>query len=108
MFVLLMTVYILCLTLWRPRPISLKTKLPGYWENIKSVKATLILGVILILIFLVTSGSEFKESKTGILGILGTSEKGFTQLNAYFQIVTHLFVHINLKHLILLQFLQAL
>lgn len=100
MFLLVTTAYILCLALWRPRPISLKTQLPGYWENIKSIKATLILGLILICVFWLTSGLEFKESKSGALSILGTSEKGVTQLNAYFQIVTHIFVHINLKHLI--------
>ncbi|MDA0782514.1 MAG: rhomboid family intramembrane serine protease [Proteobacteria bacterium] len=99
MFYLITAAYILFLVLWRPQPISLKAKPQGYWENIKSVKATLILGVILSITFLLTSGFGFEKTSNNF-AILGTSKEAFLKLNAYFQIVTSNFIHINLLHLV--------
>jgi TPR repeat protein/membrane associated rhomboid family serine protease/Flp pilus assembly protein TadD len=100
MFLIVTILYIVSLVLWRPRQISLKEKRPGYWDNVQSVKATLILGISLSFIFWLTSGLEFKETRHGAFGILGISKAGLTEFSAYFQVITRNFIHINLGHLI--------
>ena len=92
------TIYLSCLLFIRPAPASLKAVKPTFLESLKGIKATLVLGPLLLLIFLVTSDFTFTTTAEDVYERLAL-RGGFAMQNMWpMQVLTHLFVHINVLH----------
>lgn len=94
------TAYIALLTLIRPTPSSLRAAKPTLHQNFLSVRASLGSGLLLLTIFFFTSNHEFLELDKRV-------HEKFTLQNGHNEhemwpatIFTHLFLHINLAHLL--------
>ncbi|HBI36027.1 MAG TPA: rhomboid family intramembrane serine protease [Spirochaetia bacterium] len=92
--------YISILLLIRPYPSSLKSARPTILEHFKGIKATLILGVLLIIIFFITSNFKFISVDENLYYIFALNNIKDAIYLWPVQIVSHTFIHQNIIHLI--------
>jgi rhomboid protease GluP len=98
LFLISLLLYIGCLLGYKPDPKSLKDEPISFMENFSQVKASLFTGIILIITFLVTTNFTFLHVNQTLFSYFGLSGwKGLT-LQLPFQIVTHLFIHVDVIH----------
>ena len=97
-FSVITTLYVAVLLFVRPMPESLKAKRVSFKEHFRSIKMSLFFGVLILVIFLVTSQFAFVKTDENVLKILALNNVySFTSL-WWIQLFTHQFVHINLLH----------
>ncbi|MDG5815138.1 rhomboid family intramembrane serine protease [Chitinispirillales bacterium ANBcel5] len=99
-FLFYAVIYTAVLTLYKPEPKSLKTPIPGLRENIASIKVSLILGLVLLFIFLITSNFEFIYLDDGIGSRLSMNNIKYLSGRWFIQAITHVFIHLNQTHLL--------
>ncbi|MCH2547236.1 MAG: rhomboid family intramembrane serine protease [Alphaproteobacteria bacterium] len=88
------------LVFYRPAPESLKGASPSLLENLQQIKASLCVGTILLFIYLVMTGFTYKEIDKSLYAIFGLNNVKDAAILWPFQVFTHLFIHINLYHLL--------
>lgn len=98
-FLLLSLAYILPWAFWKPQPASLREKAPAVplGKRLWDVKGNLALGILLILIFFLTSGGDWKESTPEMVGLWGLWKVPGLPT---FQWFTCNFVHFDFIHLL--------
>lgn len=100
LFLAISIVYIVLLITIRPAPSSLREAKPTLHQSFVGVRATLGSGVLLLTIFFFTSNYEFLELDKQVYERFtlqnGRNEHEFWPAT----IITHLFLHINLAHLL--------
>lgn len=95
----LLLCYTCCLLLYKPAPESLKAEAISYSQNAKSIKATIVSGIVLILIFGITT--EFRGiALTEQFHVLTASKSVENPLLLPIQLVTNHFIHLNIVHLV--------
>jgi len=99
-FIISVVTYVGLLIFIKPAPSSLKAAPITYSENFKSVWASICTGVIVLLIFLLTTNFDFISVDEGLYRKLALSNDVDLFLNWPLQSVTHLFLHGNLIHLV--------
>lgn len=107
----LLMAFLLPLILYKPRPKSLReVSNKNMAERALEVKGSLILGVLLIIIFVLSLDMETLFIKDGWLYYLGLHRYGLDD-GLFYQVVTNNFIHYNLLHigsnLIILMLLSA-
>ena len=93
-------VYALTLLLVRPAPSSLKAEAPGFGQHVASIKVSLLLGLGLMGIFLLTSEFGFIETETGILESFAMSGGRGLEARSPLRVLTHWLLHIDITHLL--------
>lgn len=92
--------YIALLILIRPTPSSLRAAKPTLHQNFLSIRAALGSGLLLLIIFFLTSNYEFLELDRRVYEKF-TLQNGRNEHEIWpATIFTHLFLHINLAHLL--------
>ncbi len=99
LFFTTLTCYIGILTGYRPYPNSLKATRPTVWENIVQIKASILLGVCIIVIFFFVSNFSFTKIAKNLLLLFGLNNFEFNPALFPLQLFTHLLIHENLLHL---------
>ena len=99
-FLIVTAIYVASLILYRPAPESLKGNQISIIDNIKEIKATLLAGVFLLLIFLLTTEYSFKEVDPDLYKLLGLNNIKDAAILWPMQIFTHLFIHASPYHLL--------
>ncbi len=100
LFLIILAAYLAALSLYKPLPISLHSRLSTYKENIGRVKASLSVGAGLLVIFFITSGFGFQEIDQRALTFL-TLTNSLELFKVWpVPVVTHLFVHADLVHVL--------
>lgn len=100
LFLVILTAYLAALSFYKPLPISLHSRLSTYRENVGRVKASMSVGAVLLLIFFITSGFTFQEIDQRALALLALSNSLELFKVWPVPVVTHLFVHIDLVHIL--------
>ncbi len=100
LFLVISIAYMALLVAIRPGPASLRQTKPTLYQNFLSVRATLGSGVLLLIVFFCTSKFEFLELDGQVYErfALHRGENAHEFWSA--SIFTHLFLHINLDHLL--------
>lgn len=100
LFAICALVYSLTLLLVRPAPASLKAAVPGFWQHAASLKVSLLLGLSLMGIFLLTSEFGFIEADPDIIN--GFAMRGGWALEARSPLrgLAHWLLHMDFKHLV--------
>lgn len=99
LFLITVTIYVGLLVSIKPAPSSLKASAVTYKENLQSVWASVCSGVLIMVVFLVTTNFGFITVDEYLYHILALSNDGEQFLKWPLQPITHLFVHGNLVHL---------
>ncbi len=84
----------------RPYPSDLHAKTPTIWESFKEIQATFWLGILLSLIFLLSSDGSFKQINEIWWRVFGVNNSNFETPFWIVQAFTHNFIHLNLIHLL--------
>jgi membrane associated rhomboid family serine protease len=103
--VISLSIWFFVLFMARPMPNDLRAKIPTYWESFRQIQATFWLGFVLIFIFFLTVGVNSYEIQEYWLDLLGVNNLTFLSLQ-YFpwwlvQSCTHIFMHMDFRHLLL-------
>lgn len=98
-FFITVATYIGLLIFVKPAPSSLKAVPITYWENLKFIWASIFSGVLIILVFLLTTNFGFITVDENLYRALALSNDADQFSKWPLQSVTHLFVHGNLVHL---------
>jgi membrane associated rhomboid family serine protease len=100
LFIAILIAYLALLITIRPTPSSLRAAKPTLYQNFLSVRATLTSGALLLIIFFFTSNYEFLELDRRVYEKF-TLQNGHNEHEIWpATIFTHLFLHINLAHLL--------
>lgn len=99
-FLIASAVYIVALVMIRPAPESLKAPLPSYRENFLAVRGSLFFGLLLLVVFLFSSSFTFLKSNQIIYEKWALHHFSDAELFSWPQIFTHLFIHIDLPHVV--------
>jgi membrane associated rhomboid family serine protease len=99
LFVIAVTAYVGALILVKPAPKSLKASPLSYRENLTCVWGAICSGVVILVVFFLTTDYGFITVDENLYRILALSRDIDLFLMFPFQAVTHLFVHVNLLHL---------
>ncbi len=100
LFFITLISYVGILTGYRPYPHSLKAVRPTVWENVVQIKASILSGIVLIVIFLLVSNFSFITTTENQLFLFGINNFEFSPILFPLQLISHLLVHINLLHLV--------
>lgn len=100
LFAICSLAYLLTLLSIRPAPLSLKAEVPSFGQHGMSIRVSLLLGLLLLGIFLVTSDFGFIEADPAIID--GYAMRGGWTLDARSPLsgLTHWLLHINFQHLL--------
>lgn len=100
LFLIISIAYAATLLLVKPAPTSLKAKTFTFLQNLKQVKAALVLGELLIVIFYVITDFSFIKINENLYRTF--SLPGGFNLNKlwFLQSITHLFIHLNFIHIV--------
>lgn len=98
-FLIAVAAYVGLLILVKPAPSSLKAAPITYIENLKLVWASTISGVLILVIFFITTNFGFISVDESLYRTLALSNDGDQFLKWPLQSVSHLFVHGNVIHL---------
>ncbi len=100
-FLFVLSVYVAGLLFLRPSPESLKAAPLTFLENFKCIKASLISGLLFLVIFLFTSHYTFID--TDELTYLRFALNNLRKMAHLWpmQSITHLFIHANIIHIIM-------
>jgi len=93
-------IYAGILLFYKPSPPSLKAQPLSFSENFHSIKASLFTGLLILTVFLFTSGFEFIVTDEKFYDLLALNN--YQERPDYWpiQVITHLFIHINLYHVV--------
>lgn len=100
LFIIVLLTYVSALSFYRPSPESLRAAPPSYVKNLQQVKATVSIGVVLLLVFLITTRWTFTELDPQLYITFGLNNLGDTPLLWPVQIITHSFMHASMIHLL--------
>lgn len=92
-------VYVGALVFYRPAPDSLKADRITLQENARQIKATLSVGVILLVIYFIITGFTFTEPNKNLYALFAMSNLSAMAMYWPFQLFTHLLIHANFMHL---------
>lgn len=100
-FLVVLSSYILALAFIQPEPESLKSGKLSLRDNIRAVKATIVLGILLIVVFLFITDLTFTDVNDKAYALLA-----FNNINELYklwpmQAFTHTFIHGNWLHLLM-------
>lgn len=100
MFAISLLLYTAALLLITPAPASLKARKPGFFENLRAIKASLVTGWLILGLFWLSSDFAFTEINPDLANTLalhgGLSPQPYWLIRA----VTHIFLHFNLLHVL--------
>ena len=100
LFTVITTLYVTILLFLRPIPESLKAKRVSFKEHFMSIKMSLFFGVLILVVFLLTTHFTFLKTDENIFKILAlNNDRSFSNI-WWIEIFTHQFVHLNLQHLL--------
>ncbi len=94
------TIYISILIFFRPQPASLRERPSSIYGNFRQIKASLFTGILLLMIFLITTNNGFSEIDGKFYVMFCLTNIPEAAILWPFQIITHLFVHVNLVHVL--------
>ncbi|GLT18080.1 hypothetical protein GCM10007938_18580 [Vibrio zhanjiangensis] len=101
LFILTLIVYVSSLTLIKPAPSSLKScQNYSYSDNFKRVWASIFSGALIILVFFLTTNFGFISIDENLYKTLALKNNMALFLDWPAQLVSHLFIHGNLIHLV--------
>lgn len=98
-FIIALVFYVGLLIFIKPAPRSLKSVPISYRENVKFVWASMLSGILVLLVFLLTTNFDFVTVDEDLYITLALSNNGDQFLKWPLQSITHLFIHSNLIHL---------
>lgn len=101
LFIIITLIYLGFLLFIKPAPGSLKAQPLTFSENFNLIKASMFSGVLLLVVFLLTSNFGFITVDENIYSLLALNND--IEQSSYWplQSLTHLFIHENLIHLLL-------
>lgn len=99
-FATVLFAYVFTLLFIQPAPESLKGSKVGFKDNFYAIRGSLLLGIFLILVFLVTSDFKFLKINPIALLLLGLSNLTELSILWLFQFMTHSIIHLDLTHLV--------
>lgn len=100
LFAVITTLYVSVLLFLRPMPESLKAKRVSFKEHLMGIKMSLFFGVLILVIFLLTTHFTFLKTDENIFKILALNNDRSLSNIWWIEIFTHPFVHLNLQHLL--------
>ncbi len=100
LFLFISASYVGILLFFRPTPASLKADPLPLSKNFDAVKASLFSGLFFLIIFLFTSGFEFRVIDEHLYWLLALNNIEEMSTFRPMQAITHLFIHINLYHVV--------
>ena len=100
LFLSIILVWFLGLFFLRPKSSDLKAKIPTKWESFKKIQTTFWLGIVLCLVFLVSSKGAFVQIDDKWFVIFGVNNVKILTPWWLIQTFTHNFIHIDLLHLL--------
>jgi membrane associated rhomboid family serine protease len=92
--------YLLILLSIRPTPLSLKAELPDFSQHAMSIRASLLLGLALLGIFLVSSNFTFLATDSTIIDDYAMRGGLTLQARSPLRGLAHCLLHIDLQHLL--------
>lgn len=98
-FLGILAVYVSLLLFFRPAPESLKAPPLTFRKNFCKIRGSLAVGTIILLVFLLTSHFQFKETTQTLFLLLGMNNILLTNLTPM-QFFTHAWVHQDWVHLL--------
>lgn len=99
-FLFISVCYLVTLLYYRPSPSSLKEKPMSFSENFNAIKASLFSGLLILVTFLFTSDLEFKVVNESLFELFALNNSQKASSYWPIQALTHLFIHINLYHVL--------
>ncbi len=100
-FITFLLVYSIALATIQPEPQSLKDEQLSITENIIRIKATMLLGVILILVYFLISDFTFNKVNLPLYSFFSLNNIPELYKLWPMQVITHSFIHSNWIHLIM-------
>ncbi|MBT3303442.1 MAG: rhomboid family intramembrane serine protease [Candidatus Marinimicrobia bacterium] len=100
LFIISILIYVGTLFLIRPSPSSLKAAPLTYTENLKSVWATVSIGLFLLTVFFITTKFGFLVVDKELYSLLALNNDWEKAIFWPFQAVSHLFIHSTPLHLL--------
>jgi membrane associated rhomboid family serine protease len=100
LFLLTLFLYAIFLVLYRPSPSSLKAKPITLRQNFWSIKAAFFTGILLIVIFFITSNFNFMTINQELYLKLGLHNEKISLASLPLQLFSHSFIHLDIIHLI--------
>ncbi|MEM6680831.1 MAG: rhomboid family intramembrane serine protease [Pseudomonadota bacterium] len=97
-FICFLALYIGALVLLQPGPGSPKHWRGAMRENVRAVRATLVLGSAMLTVFFLTSNFTFSYAHYDWLRIFALQNDFAYPVRRLMQIVSHIFVHLDLAH----------
>ena len=99
-FIFALTVYVCALLIYKQSPDSLKENSLTFYENFKTIRASLFSGLLFLIIFLFVSDFKYLVINETLYKIFALNN--YWELSKFwlFQVITHLFIHNDLYHLL--------
>lgn len=99
-FFIISIIYTGLLILVKPSLNSLKAAPISFIQNLKNIKVSLTFGLFLLFIFLFTSKFTFISTDKEILKFLALNNGGELSMLWIVQLITHLFIHADIIHIL--------
>ncbi len=96
----ILIVYISFLVFYRPQPSDLRQQRPSLLQNIFLIPASLGLGILFMVIFLITSQGTFISIPEDILTKFSVEKMHYFSFHSLFKLLASNFLHLNLIHLL--------
>lgn len=100
LFILITALMVSLLLAIRPEPASLRSPMPSFGEHLNSVKISLSLSLLILVIFLFTSDFGFLVINEDIRTLLSLNNVPEMKMYWPFEVITGLFIHLNLEHVL--------
>jgi len=100
LFLFVSVIYIGILLFLKPAPNNLKSPPLTGVQNIKAIKASLFLGILISTIFFFTSNFTFIDTNEAFYQYLALNNNPDLSHLWPIQLITHLFIHVNFIHII--------
>lgn len=100
LFAVFSVAYLLALLSIRPAPLSLKAEMPGFREHAVSIRISLLLGLVMLGVFLITSDFGFREAEPEIVDVYAMRGGWMLDGRSPVRALSHWLMHINLQHLL--------
>lgn len=100
LFLLAIFAYAGFLILYKPAPNSLKADPLTLIENFRSIKASFTVGIVILVIFFITSNFNFNEIDEKLYMLLAINNIENSAGKWPIQMFTHLAIHINIVHIL--------
>ena len=100
LFAITLAAYVGLLVLTKPEPESLKSKPLTYFENYTEIKASLWVGIVILIVFLGVSNLKFNEIDEQLFVLFALNNQWANLALWPMQAISHLFIHINFVHVL--------